>query len=165
MKGARMNLDALAVYLRDHLAGSAAGIDLAERLQTQSDGTPLGGVMAGLVADIQADRETLEGLMKELEIDHGGLKQAAGKVVEKLYRVRTDKRITGDAALSRLMELEALSLGIEGKRALWLALENLAGPDMRLKRFDFHALARRAKEQRKRLEPFRVAAAKEAVAA
>ena len=99
-----MNVDALAVYLKDHLAGSAAGIDLAQRLQAQTDGTPLGEVMAGLVADIQADRETLEGLMKELDIDQGGLKQAAGKVVEKLARVRTDKRITGDAALSRMME-------------------------------------------------------------
>ena len=45
------------------------------------------------------------------------------------------------------------------------ALEDLPGLDHRLKRFDFHALARRAKEQRKRLEPFRVAAAREAVAA
>ena len=114
-----MNVDALAVYLKDHLAGSAAGIDLAQRLQAQTDGTPLGDVMAGLVADIQADRETLEELMKELDIDQGGLKQAAGKVVEKLARARTDKRVTGDAALSLMMEMESLSLGIEGKRAMW----------------------------------------------
>ena len=159
-----MNVDALGVYLEDHLAGSAAGVDLAQRLQAQNDGTLLGEVMAGLVADIQADRETLEGLMKELDIDQGGLKQAAGKVVERLARVRTDKRITGDAALSRMMELESLSLGIEGKRAMWRALEDLAGLDQRLQRFDFHALARRAKEQRKRLEPFRLAAAREAIA-
>ena len=160
-----MNVDALAVYLKDHLAGSAAGLDLAQRLQAETDGTELGEVMAGLVADIQADRETLEKLMKKLGVDQGGLKQAAGKVVVKLARVRTDKRVTGDAALSRMMELESLSLGIEGKRAMWLALQDLAGLDKRLKRFDFHALARQAKEQRKRLEPFRVAAAKEAVAA
>ena len=81
-----MNIDALGVYLHDHLAGSAAGIDLAQRLQAQHDGTPLGEMMAGLVADIETDRESLEALMKELEIDQGGLKQTAGKVAEKLAR-------------------------------------------------------------------------------
>ena len=40
--------------------------------------------------------------------------------------------------------------------------EDLAGLDRRLQDFDFHALARRAKEQRKRIEPYRLTAAREA---
>jgi hypothetical protein len=158
-----MDIDALGPYLSDHLAGSSAGLDLAQRLQAEADGTDLGEMLAGLVADIQADRAALEDLAKELGVEPGGLKQAAGKVVERLSRVRTDRRIVGNEAMSRMMELESLSLGIEGKRAMWLALEDLAGRDGGLEDLDFHGLAKRAKDQRKRLEPYRLAAAREAV--
>jgi hypothetical protein len=53
--------------------------------------------------------------------------------------------------------LEGLAVGIEGKRALWLALEaaRLRG----ISGFDFQALAARAESQRSRLEEHRLTAA------
>ena len=49
--------EALAAYLNDHLAGAAAGIELAEKLRGNNQGTELGQVMATLHADISEDRE------------------------------------------------------------------------------------------------------------
>jgi hypothetical protein len=64
--------------------------------------------------------------------------------------------VTRYSPLSRLLELEALAAGIEGKRALWLALATATGP---VDGFDFHALAERAAAQRAQLEEHRLRAA------
>jgi hypothetical protein len=54
-------------------------------------------------------------------------------------------------------------VGIEGKRALWLALEAMADSGEPLEGFDFRALAERAESQRQRLETHRLAAASDAL--
>ena len=36
----------LGIYLNDHLAGSTAGLELAEKLRDQNQGTELGELMA-----------------------------------------------------------------------------------------------------------------------
>jgi len=40
-----MNDESLSTYLNDHLAGSAAGKELAEQCATSNLGTPLGTLM------------------------------------------------------------------------------------------------------------------------
>jgi NADH dehydrogenase/NADH:ubiquinone oxidoreductase subunit G len=63
---------------------------------------------------------------------------------------------------SRLNELEGLSLGVAGKRALWEALRELpefaGSPD-----FDFAALSQRAETQLLELETLRREAAAQAL--
>ena len=54
--------------------------------------------------------------------------------------------------LSRLVELEALLAGIEAKRSMWLAFASSAVSDA-VADVDFEALATRATEQRRRLQP------------
>ncbi|HYJ71971.1 MAG TPA: hypothetical protein VE265_05780, partial [Actinomycetota bacterium] len=68
----------LGVYLNDHLAGSAAGIELAEKLRDNNQGTELGNTMAALHRDIEQDRATLEELMARLEVERHPVKEAAG---------------------------------------------------------------------------------------
>jgi hypothetical protein len=150
---------ALGVYLNDHLAGSAAGIELAEKLRDNNQGTELGNVMAALHRDIARDRATLEELMARLEVAQHPVKEAAGWLLEKLSRLRLNPALTGSAELTRLLETEALSLGIEGKLAMWLALKEAAAADQRLAGTDFDRLIERARTQRRSLEPHRVAAA------
>jgi hypothetical protein len=101
----------LGVYLNDHLAGSAAGSELAAKLRDNHKGTELGDAL------------------------------------------------TGGPELTRLLETEALSLGIEGKLAMWLALKEAAAGDTRLAATDFDRLIERARGQRRALEPHRLAAA------
>jgi hypothetical protein len=149
----------LGVYLNDHLAGSAAGIELATKLRDNHQGTEFGDVMAALHRDISQDRDALEELMRHLEVERHPVKEAAGWALEKLSRLRLNPALTGSADLTRLLETEALSLGIEGKLLIWLALKEAAAGDRRLAGTDFDRLIERARGQRRTLEPHRLAAA------
>jgi hypothetical protein len=154
----------LGVYLNDHLAGSAAGTELAGKLRDNHRGTDFGDTMAALHQDISQDKDTLEELMGQLEVERHPVKEAAGWMLEKLSRLRLNPALTGGAELTRLLETEALSLGIEGKLAMWLALKEAAAADPRLAGTDFDRLIERARGQRRALEPHRLAAAVESFA-
>ena len=151
--------EALVVYLNDHLAGSAAGVELAEKLRYNNQGTELGKAMVALHHDITEDRETLEELMRHLDVARHPVKEAAGWMLEKVSRLRLNPALTGSPELTRLLETEALSLGIEGKLSMWLALKEAAAADPRLAAADYDRLIERARGQRRALEPHRLAAA------
>ena len=155
----------LGVYLNEHLAGSAAGTELAEKLRDNNQGTELGNTMAALHRDIEQDRAALEELMARLEVERHPVKEAAGWLLERLSRLRLNPALTGSAELTRLLETEALSLGIEGKLAMWLALKEHAPRDPRLAATDLDRLVERARSQRRTLEPHRIAAALRAFSA
>ena len=157
--------EALTAYLNDHLAGSAAGVELAEKLRDNNQGTELGRAMVALHHDISEDRDTLESLLGQLELDRHAVKEAAGWMLEKVSRLRLNPALTGSAELTRLMETEALSLGIEGKLAMWLALKEAAATDPSLAGTDYDRLIERARSQRGALEPHRLAAAAAALSA
>jgi len=151
--------EALAVYLNDHLGGAAAGLELAAKLGDNNQGTELGRVMVALHHDIIQDRDALEELMRHLDLDRHPVKEAAGWVLEKVTRLRLNPALTGSTELTRLMETEALSLGIEGKLSMWLSLKEAAAGDPRLAAADYDRLIERARGQRRSLEPHRLAAA------
>ena len=157
--------EALTAYLNDHLTGSAAGVELASKLRDNNQGTELGRAMVALHHDISEDRDTLESLLGQLELDRHAVKEAAGWMLEKVSRLRLNPALTGSAELTRLMETEALSLGIEGKLAMWLALKAAAAADPRLSGTDYERLIERARSQRGALEPHRLAAAAAALSA
>jgi hypothetical protein len=148
----------LAVYLNDHLAGSTAGLRLAKRCLGRERGTALGRQLDGLVEEIERDREVLQEVMARVGATANPVKQAAasGAVLLTLIRNRLPVLGSGSGDVSRLEEIELLTLGIEGKRLLWRALGALAKTDRRLKGFGFATLERRAQAQRDRLEPLRL---------
>ena len=152
----------LDVYLNDHLAGSAAAVELVERIRDNNEGTPLASHMEGLLRDIEADQATLGEVMEALGVERSTSKQVAGKVLESLSRFRLNERVTGNEDVTLLMELETLSLGIEGKLALWRSLGQAVALRPTLAEFDLPALADRAVKQRASVEPFRLQAAAEA---
>ena len=82
---------------------------------------------------------------------------------EQASRLKLNGSLLGYSPLSRLEELEALSLGVEGKASLWKALRRTHGDDPRLRDVDLAALLERAQSQRRRLERQRVRAADEAL--
>jgi hypothetical protein len=154
--------ESLGVYLNDHLAGATTGMELAGKLCENNPDGQLAEDLSWLVGEIRADRVTLEGLMESLEIGQSAVKQAAGWGAEKLTRLKLGTRVTGSPDLTRLLEMETLSIGIEGKLAMWLALKEIAGVDARLAGTDFDRLVERARLQRQKLEPHRLEAAAKA---
>ena len=153
----------IATYLNDHLAGSTAALELLEHLQESHRGTPLETSLAQLRADITADREELKTLMARLSIDESSVRKAsawlAGQVTE--LKLRLDDSAGGPLRL--LEALEALSLGIEGKRGLWLALSSAAESAPALRLVDYGVLISRAEDQRSRAEAMRLEAARAAL--
>jgi len=148
----------LAIYLNDHLAGATAGVELARRLQgSNRDDPEFGPALAEVCAEIEADRETLEAVMDQLEVGKSKLKPLAAILGERLGRLKLNGQLRGYSPLSRLDELELLQLGVAGKRRLWRALEHTHADD--LSSFELGALAERATGQLRRLEALHLKAA------
>jgi hypothetical protein len=156
--------DALGTYLQDHLGGANLGVALAERLADTYREVPLGPFVTELARDIAQDKAALEDLMGRLGIRTDALKEAAGWIAEKAGRLKLSDAMTGDPDLKRLLELEVLAVGIEGKIALWHSLLNVADSRSELAGIDIAGLAKRAEGQRAELEEHRLRAASDALA-
>ena len=155
--------EALARYLNDHLAGSAAALELLGHLISDRAGTADEPVLVALRADIEASREALEAVMTELGVAASQPRQATAWLMGKLSELKLRLDDPDDGALRRLEGLEGLGIGIEGQRSLWRALEASAESVAALPRIDYAALARRAEEQRQTVETLRLQAAREVI--
>jgi len=142
----------LSTYLNDHHAGASGAIDLANKAAVNNEGTPVGSFWSDLVKSLEADMASLHRTMDLLEVQPSALKHAAGKAGEKLSRLKLHENVTGDADLSRLLELETLSAGITAKIDLWQALTVLAKTDTRLADVELARLSTRAKAQLKSVQ-------------
>jgi hypothetical protein len=152
----------LATYLNDHLAGSTLGLELARRLVGNNADNEYAPTLRELRDEIADDRETLQRLMTGLGVGRDRFKVAAAWSAEKVGRLKPNGHLTSYSPLSRLEELEMLSLGVEGKLAMWSVLRHTQGPT--LAGVDFDPLVERANSQRERLEQLRHRASEEAFA-
>jgi len=140
-----------SIYLNDHLAGSTAGVELARRLRSSNrENSEFGPELERLCGEIEADRETLEGVMERIEVRRDPIKTALGWSAEKLGRLKLNGQLRGYSPLSRLLELEGLAIGITGKIELWATLDEALGAQWQ--GFDFEQLTARATDQRERVE-------------
>lgn len=152
--------DLLGTYLNDHLGGASAGVEMARRLQKEVRGEEDAEILGELAEEIEEDRQTLERLVESLGTGTNPVKQGAGWLAEKVQRLGIDEKLTGSAYLSRLLQVESLSLGVEGKLALWLALMEVVPAHPSLADLDLPRLAERARDQRRRLETVRLSVAR-----
>jgi hypothetical protein len=151
------------VYLNDHLAGAMLGSDLAEQIQKESEGTPLGDLMVTLAAQIEEDRETLIDLMERMGTSKNPVKQATTWLAEKASRPKFSGMTSGEPEVGTFMALESLTLGVEGKASLWKALKAVADRYEPLQSTNLDELSARAQTQHDALEGERIAAAKRAL--
>ena len=158
-----MASDYLGTYLNDHLAGSVVALELLEDLEAKAE-EGAKSFFSGLRTEITEDKRELESLMNRLRVRESAPRKAAAWITEKLAHLKLtlDDRTAGPLWL--LEALEALSLGIEGKLALWRALA-VVQTRPELEGLDLERLAERAVDQRCRVEVARLDAAKAAFAA
>jgi hypothetical protein len=159
-----MAVQHVASYLTDHLAGSVVAIDLLHQLEDGRTGAELELAFGQLRTDIEADREELRALMNKLKIEESRFRQTVAWFTAKLveFKLRVEDR--SDSPLRLLESIEAVALGIDGKSALWRALEAAAEISPELQGIDYKRLKQRADEQRQRAENMRLTAAKAALA-
>jgi hypothetical protein len=142
----------LHVYLNDHRSGAMMGVALSRKLRSRFEGTDRGPFFSQLAGDIEADVATLDGLMASLQVRHNAVKHAGGWVGEKVSRLKLNRWFSGSERLAVLLEIEVLALGVEGKLALWRALQGVTDAVPELKPAPLDELVARAEEQRAGLE-------------
>jgi hypothetical protein len=152
----------LTIYLNDHLAGATVGVELARRAHRQNRGGPFGERLETTKSEIEEDRESLRSVMKRLGAAENPVKTTVAWLAERTGRLKLNGKLLGYSPLSRVEELEALRIGVQGKHALWRALKETRGADARLKEVDLEELADRAERQREVLEAMRLEAAAQA---
>jgi hypothetical protein len=158
-----MASDHVAIYLNDHLAGAVAALDLLARLEAAQAGTAAASALAELRAEIATDRQALSALMNRMNIDESRSRKAMAWLAERAAHLKLRLDDSTDGALGRLEALDALALGIEGKRALWQALAAAAESSPALRGVDYDRLTQRAEEQRRWVEEMRLEAARTAL--
>jgi hypothetical protein len=99
--------------------------------------------------------------MERLQIDQSSPRQAVAWIGEKATQLKLRLDDPGDGALRLLQTLEAVAIGIKGKRGLWRALAVAAVPG--LKGDDYERLVQRSEEQYRRVEAVRLEAAQTAL--
>lgn len=155
-----VNPDLRGIYLNDHLAGATGGLELAKRAAGSNRDSELGGFLERLAAEVAEDRDSLLDAMRALGVRPDPVKRSVGWAAEKLGRLKLNGQIRGYSPLSRLVELEGLHVGISGKLSTWQVLAATSADE--LAGIDLDALIARAQAQLAGLEPFRLAAAREA---
>ncbi|TDC61744.1 hypothetical protein E1200_28260 [Actinomadura sp. GC306] len=152
----------LAIYLNDHLAGAAAGVDLARRTAHARRNSAGADRLERLAADIAADRGALLTIMRSLDMPVRRYKSVATWAAEKVARLKLNGRLRSRSPLSDLVELEALRLAVEGKAAGWRTLLSLVDREPALDAERLRTLLDRAEAQITILEELRVRAVEEA---
>jgi hypothetical protein len=156
--------DHIATSLTDHLAGSVAGLAILDHIIAKTAEPEKRDILALLKSDIEQDKEVLQRLIDDMNISESTFRKASAWVSEKLVEVklRFDDPSAGPFVVFE--SLEALSLGIEGKRSLWRALSRIPTGETPIASLDLDALTKRAEDQREVVETFRLSTAIEAFA-
>jgi len=150
---------ALTSYLNDHLAGSVAAIKLLDRLIDNHKRHRLEKFLVDLREDVHADQEVLQNLMRELDLEESSVRKAGAWIVETIGQAKI--ALSGDS-VGLLQAMEALALGVTGKKLLWRALRTVEAELSQLQGIDLLRLEQRAADQFERVEKERLHLSREA---
>jgi hypothetical protein len=149
-------MDNLSTYLKDHLAGSVAALNMIDHLIDTYEEKPLAQFFRDLRGEIAADQADLQWLIEKLDKEHNAIRKAGAWVAEKLSRAKIHPGESPEGQMGLYLAFEGLVLGITGKLVLWRGLEAAVVGAPELRGLDYAELQVRAKEQRDRVEAKRL---------
>ncbi len=152
----------LITYLNDHLAGSVAALGLVGELKRRDLRPELSPELATLQAQLEFDQRVVQEMLVRAGGEVDQLKSATAWFAEKLSRLKLSLVKPEEASLAAFEALEVLTLGIEGKRLMWVALSELGLEELLAAGQDFAALELSAQEQQQRVQRWRLAACQDA---
>jgi hypothetical protein len=138
------------------------GRNLARQIEELSDDAGRTARISDLARQIEEDQESLSALMERMGVAKNPVKQITTWLGEKASRVKLTGLSSGEGGLSLSMALETLSLGVEGKAALWRALREVEDRYAELDARELDTLMTRAAGQREVLEAKRLVVARQA---
>jgi hypothetical protein len=149
----------LATYLNDHLAGAVAALEmLSDLADAHADLVDLDAVQR-VRDEVEEDQALLKDLMTQLRITHSRSRRVMGWLAERATQLKLAVDDSHDGALRAFETVQLISLGIEGKIALWRSLSAVAPGEPILATLDYDTLIARARGQRALLEPLHAATA------
>jgi hypothetical protein len=158
-----MSLEVYKTYLNDHLAGSVAAIELVDHLRELSNNPGREALLSRLRSEIEEDQTVLRELLREVGGSESKFRKAAAWLTEKLGEAKLKLDHPEGGELQWLEALETLGLGIQGKLALWRALEAARDRKPDLQSLDLGRLMNRALEQLQWVESERLQVARRAL--
>ena len=155
-----MSREALTTYLKDHLAGSVAAVELLDFLIGLHGGSSREEVLTKLRIEVEEDQNVLRRLLNQAGGSESTVRRAAAWLTEKLGQIKLKVDDPGSGQLQVLEGLETLELGIQGKLALWRALAAAADGIPQIRDLDLTTLERRARDQIDRVQGLRLEVAR-----
>jgi hypothetical protein len=140
---------ALITYLLDHLSGSDVAIRVVHRLSSTHQGAEDGALFRRLSKELEEDRSVVRLMLTRLGASGRSIKRAAGYASGALLSVTAGGE-AGD--LSLLRTLEALAIGVQGKRCMWRALQNVGTVPSTVNGMNFVELEAKAVRQWEAIE-------------
>jgi hypothetical protein len=114
--------DPLRIYLKDHAAGAGGGASLIARLAEGSEDERERATLRKIEDEIEQERPVLSGLLDRLHSHPSRLKLAGAKLGEGLSR----PKLRSNSPEGRVLQYEAMIMGVTGKLELWRSLAVLA---------------------------------------
>lgn len=149
----------LHIYLNDHRTGSAVALALAERSHASNTGNEFGEYLDDFIPALEDDIDQLDAVFARCEISKDQLKLGAARLGAELGRLKLNGRVTDYSPLSRVIEFEALTVGVLGKRKLWKTIAALPSDHPATSAVDTTRMIERAESQAKQLEELSARAA------
>ncbi|WP_010539746.1 DUF892 family protein [Dietzia alimentaria] len=118
----------LHTYMQDHHAGAAAGLDLFRRVAKNHSDPEVREAVKRIADETVDDLTGLEELMTLAGTSPSRLKDLPAKAAEKVGQLKPNQRIADRSPLSDLVELEALTMAVTGKKMGFRALLELDDP-------------------------------------
>lgn len=141
----------LQIYLNDHRTGAVAAHALATRARTANGGTEFGVFLDGFVPALEEDIEQLDTVFARCGMSKNCIKLITARLGTALGQFKLNGRLTEYSPLSRVIEFEALRVGVLAKQQLWTTIAGLPADHPAALAIDASRLIARAESQAERL--------------
>jgi hypothetical protein len=130
--GAVARPELLAIYVNDHIASAAGGIELVTRMIGAHAGSSHEAGLRQLLDELRQEKSDLTATTRALGLPVRQYKQVGAWIGEKLSRAKLNGHLLSRSPLSDLVEFEFIATAVLAKRAGFESLRALAAVDSRL---------------------------------
>ena len=145
-------------YMRTHLSGSTAGVNLFDRA-AKGLPEPASSIVRRIHGELVEERVALRSMMHALGFHENPLMNTAAFVAERVARLKPNGDLLHRTAMTDLVELESMVIALGGKLAGWESLLAIVDQEPALDRALLEQLAAQAREQQATVRELHRAAA------
>lgn len=143
-------MDELGHYIRIHLTGAAAGIELFSRGEDLFD-PEAREIVTGIRDELRDERRRLLDIAEALDVRPAPLMAVAVKIGEKIGRLKPNGHPLRRTRMTDLVDLEAMRVAVAGKTAGWESMLTVVDDHPAMPREEIEDLLAQARRQHDQL--------------